>query len=156
MSNFKTAAAELRKAANAYPGAYEESPWGELVVKVKGKVFVFLGRADGQTFGFSCKLPSSSGLALSFPFASPTGYGLGKSGWVTATFGPADDVPLELLLDWLDESFHAVAPKRLAEGVPRRGAAGITAAPKPAKPAARKRATAPKKAKTVRERRASR
>src|SRR6185295_16740034 len=119
------------------------------------KAFLFM-RADAGGLSLSVKLPGSGVSALLLPFAEPTHYGLGKSGWVTATFGPADDVPLELLLDWLDESFHAVAPKKLADGVPRRGAAGITAAPKPAKPAARKRATAPKKAKTVRERRASR
>ena len=29
--------------ALSYPGAHEEFPWGERVVKVKGKVFVFLG-----------------------------------------------------------------------------------------------------------------
>ena len=34
----------------------------------------------------------SAGQTLSLPFAKPTGEGLGKSGWVSLSFG-ADDVP---------------------------------------------------------------
>jgi hypothetical protein len=52
-------------------------------------------------------------VALSLPFAEPTGYGLGKSGWVTARFAAGDDVPVPMLIGWVDESFRAVAPKRL-------------------------------------------
>ena len=33
-------------------------------------------------------------MALLLPFATPTGYGLGKSGWVSARFAPSDDPPL--------------------------------------------------------------
>ena len=32
----------LRKHALSYPEAYEEFPWGERAIKVKGKVFVFM------------------------------------------------------------------------------------------------------------------
>ena len=45
------------------------------------------------------------------PFTEPTGYGLGKSGWVTAKFD--DTPPLPLLKEWLDESYRAQAPKKL-------------------------------------------
>ena len=44
-----------------------------------GKVFVFLGRDDAG-LGLSVKLKHSRLMALGLPFASPTGYGLGKSG----------------------------------------------------------------------------
>ena len=37
----------------------------------------------GQPLGISCKLPQSGEAALMLPFAKPTGYGLGKSGWVS-------------------------------------------------------------------------
>ena len=104
--------AALRAYALAFPEAREDFPWGERVVKVKDKVFVFLGR-DGEDLGVTVKLPSSGLLALSLPFASPTGYGLGKSGWVTARFGPKDKPPLELLEKWIEESYRAVAPKEL-------------------------------------------
>jgi hypothetical protein len=55
--------------------------------------------------------------ALMFAFAQPTGYGLGKSGWVSARFGATDEPPTGLLLAWLDESFRAVAPKRLVKAL---------------------------------------
>jgi predicted DNA-binding protein (MmcQ/YjbR family) len=89
-------------------GAFEDHPWGETVVKAANrKVFVFLG--SGNEFSMSAKLPASGGLALGLPFASPTGYGLGKSGWVTAKFAKGDAVPLSLLKSWIDESHSAVA-----------------------------------------------
>jgi predicted DNA-binding protein (MmcQ/YjbR family) len=109
-------AAALRAYALAFPEAREDFPWGERVVKVKDKVFAFLGR-DGEDVGVTVKLPSSGLLALSLPFASPTGYGLGKSGWVTARFGPKDKPPLELLEKWIEESYRAVAPKELVKSL---------------------------------------
>jgi predicted DNA-binding protein (MmcQ/YjbR family) len=104
--------AKLRKVALAYPEAYEEMPWGHHAIKVKGKTFVFLA-ADDASFSLSAKLPSSAGVALKLPFASPTEYGLGRSGWVTARFPRTVHPPLEVLKLWIDESYRALAPKRL-------------------------------------------
>jgi predicted DNA-binding protein (MmcQ/YjbR family) len=104
--------AQLRLRALAYPGAEEHFPWGESVVKVKGKVFVFLGRAEEAEAGLSVKLPQSRDMALTLPGCEPTGYGLGKAGWVTASFPRGKTPPLELLVAWLDESYRAVAPKK--------------------------------------------
>ena len=102
----------LRKYAAAKPGAWEDHPWGETVYKVAKKVFVFLGHADGG-YGLSCKLPQSGEAATTmFSWAEPTGYGLGKSGWVSAHFENSEDVPVDLLEQWIDESYAAVAPKR--------------------------------------------
>jgi len=101
----------LRSYALTFPESTEEFPWGERVIKVKGKVFLFLGQPAGGGLGFSVKLPVSSATALELPFAEPTGYGLGKHGWVSATFPSSDDVPLDLLKEWIDESYRAVAPK---------------------------------------------
>lgn len=115
------AMARLRALALAYDGAWEDHPWGDTVFKIGAKVFCFSG-ADGESFGLSVKLPSSRDAALTLPFTEPTGYGLGKSGWVSARFPGGKDVPWPLLEAWLAESFAAVAPKR-AKKVP--------AAPKP-------------------------
>ena len=106
---------ELREYALSLPGATEDFPWGERVAKVKGKVFVFLGAdpVPGGPIGFSVKLPASGQDALDLPFTKPTGYGLGKSGWVSATFETKDDPPLEILKGWIRESYRAVAPKKL-------------------------------------------
>ena len=104
--------ATLRRKALAYPGAYEEMPWGHHAIKVKGKAFVFLA-ADGETFSLSAKLPSSCGVALALPFASPTEYGLGRSGWVTARLPRGSRLPVDILEMWVEESYRAIAPKRL-------------------------------------------
>jgi predicted DNA-binding protein (MmcQ/YjbR family) len=113
----KQAEAILRKFALSYPEAREEFPWGERVVKVRGKVFVFLG-CPGDGLHMSVKLPESGVLALTLPFTSPTGYGLARSGWVTARFGGRDKPPVEVLRAWIDESFRAVAPKKLVAALP--------------------------------------
>jgi len=113
--DFRSASRELREVAMGLPGATEDFPWGERVAKVKGKVFVFLGvdPVPGGPMGLSVKLPSSAADALDLPFAKPTGYGLGKSGWVTATFEPGDTLPVEILKAWIIESYRAIAPKKL-------------------------------------------
>ena len=111
------AEAKLRAYALSLPGAVEEFPWGDRVVKVNKKVFVFmgtLGTSDGG-FGLSAKLPRSAGLALTLPFASPTRYGLGKSGWVSARFAAGDKPPLDLLEAWIEESYRAIAPVKLVK-----------------------------------------
>jgi predicted DNA-binding protein (MmcQ/YjbR family) len=109
----RAAEAALRAHALARPEATEHFPWGERAIKVNGKVFLFLS-ADATRLSLSTKLPSSSGVALLLPFASSTGYGLGKAGWVTARFEATDRPPVELLCAWIDESYQAVAPSRLA------------------------------------------
>src|SRR5262245_11881077 len=106
----KRAEAALRSYALSFPGAYEELPWGPPAVKVTGKTFLFLGGEDGE-LSLSTKLPSSRDAVLALPFAEPTGYGLGKSGWVSARFGPKDRVPITLLRMWIEESYQAIAPK---------------------------------------------
>jgi len=47
---------------------------------------------------------------------SPPVTGWGKAGWVSARFEAGEDVPLDLLKQWIDESYAAVAPKRTPAG----------------------------------------
>src|SRR5262245_38202778 len=107
------AAATLRRWSLAYPETREDFPWDHSAFKVKGKVFLFVAQMPDDVLSLSMKLPVSGAAALGLPFASPTRYGLGKSGWVTARFSARDDIPLDMLREWLDESFRAVAPKKL-------------------------------------------
>ena len=106
--------AELRKYAMRYPGVMEDFPWGERAIKIKGKAFVFM-RADDDNVSLSVKLPNSRDMAIDFPWAEPTHYGLGKHGWVTATLDVKKKPPLDLIKAWIDESFRAVAPKTLVK-----------------------------------------
>jgi predicted DNA-binding protein (MmcQ/YjbR family) len=103
---------EVREFALSLPEAIEDHPWGEDVAKVRGKVFAFLGTAASATPLMTVKLVESHGHALSIEGAEPTGYGLGKAGWVTVPLD-APDVSVELLCDWVEESYRIVAPKRL-------------------------------------------
>jgi predicted DNA-binding protein (MmcQ/YjbR family) len=102
----------LRRLALSLPEAYEEFPWGHRALKVKGKAFAFMSHENGL-LGLSVKLPHSGRIALIHPFAAPTGYGLGKSSWVTARFRENDEIPLELLKAWIEESYQAIAPKKI-------------------------------------------
>ena len=138
---------ELRAFGLAYPGAHSKSPWpGHDDVAVKDKTFAYL-TAKGEPFKISCKLPASSHIALMLPFCEPTPYGLGKSGWVTATPPPGEPIPVEMFKAWIDESYRAQAPKTLLKQLTAPPVAA--AAPKyvAAKKAPVKKA-APKKAAT--------
>lgn len=96
-----------------YPGAHLKSPWpGHLDLAVNDKTFAYLS-VEGQPFSISCKLPSSSDVALLLPFTKPTAYGLGKSGWVTAEIPEGEPIPTDLFRAWIDESYRAQAPKKL-------------------------------------------
>ena len=112
--HLKNAESRLKKFALSYPESVEDHPWGHVAVKVRRKAFVFLALSDSR-LSLSVKLPASGMAALTMPFAEPTGYGLGKSGWVTAAFEGDDPVPVEMLQDWIDESFRTIAPKRLVQ-----------------------------------------
>ena len=100
------------------PETVEEFPWGHSAIKVRAKTFLFLNRDEGGGTSLSVKLPVSRDFALIFDFAEPTGYGLGRSGWITATLAAGDAADRDLLKRWIDESYRAIAPKRLGKLVP--------------------------------------
>lgn len=102
----------IREYGLGFPEAVEDFPWGHTALKVRGKTFAWLGDEEGR-FGMTVKLPVSRDFAELFDFAAPAGYGLGKSGWITARFAPAEEPDLDLMKRWLAESYRAVAPKKL-------------------------------------------
>jgi len=104
----------IRKTAMAYPETREDFPWGHSAFKVGEKAFVFMG-GDKDEVSFSVKLPHSRDIAVDLPFTEPTAYGMGKHGWVTATVRKDTKVTLDLIKAWIDESFRAVAPKKLVK-----------------------------------------
>ncbi|HEX8171472.1 MAG TPA: MmcQ/YjbR family DNA-binding protein [Thermoanaerobaculia bacterium] len=107
---------ELFEYAMQFPEAEQDSPWGHRTVKVRNKNFVFLGgEANKNELSMSVKLPQSRDMAADLPFAEPTGYGMGKSGWVTARFTTPTGVPVDLLKSWIAESYRAIAPKKLVK-----------------------------------------
>ncbi|MBT2384704.1 MmcQ/YjbR family DNA-binding protein [Streptomyces sp. ISL-11] len=111
-----TARTQVRSFALGLPGAVEEFPWeDDAVIKVNKKIFVFLGaEGNAETPGISVKLKDEEvhGHALAVPGAAPTGYGLGRSGWVSVPL-TGESAPVELLCDWVEESYRTIAPKKL-------------------------------------------
>jgi predicted DNA-binding protein (MmcQ/YjbR family) len=115
---------QVREFALSLPGAWEDFPWDESVAKVRRKVFVFFGseQRPGPPM-ITIKLAESHGHALAIEGAERTGYGLGRAGWVDVPL-EAHGVTLDLLRDWVEESYRIVAPRRLAAELDRRTGRG--------------------------------
>jgi predicted DNA-binding protein (MmcQ/YjbR family) len=87
---------------------------GQPTFRVRGKNFVFTNAAAD---GMSVKLPKEEAEAVvaTDDGAEPTGYGLGRHGWVSVTVTPdADDERWEVVEEWVRTSYTLVAPKKLA------------------------------------------
>ena len=114
MDEIGTLRAHLSDVASALPGAHLDFPWGERVVKVGPKIFIFLGSDDpaAGSAGIGLKLRESHDEAMATPGARPSGYGLGKAGWVSIPLAGSRP-PTDALERWLVESYRIVAPKRL-------------------------------------------
>ena len=110
----KRAESLLRETALDYPHTEETHPWGETAIKVKGKTFLFM-RLEPTELSFSVKLPTTGNQALALPFAKPTEYGMGKHGWVTVRVAKVTKALEAQFIEWLDESFRAVAPKKVLD-----------------------------------------
>ncbi len=106
----------LREFALDMPAAIEDFPWGVPVVKVATgskwpPVFLWLGHRDAADPAVYVKLTDSYELAVAVADAVPaTMSGVGRFGRLTIPLPAAN---LDLLFDWVDESYRAVAPRRL-------------------------------------------
>ena len=97
-----------------FPETTLEHPWGQDALKVKGKIFADFGGRDGE-LSMAVKLPVSSEMALTLAWVEPSGYGLAKSGWVTARLKPGANVDIGTMQGWMAQSYRAVAPKKLSK-----------------------------------------
>ena len=104
---------KLRAKGMTYPGAAKKAPWpGHDDLAVNDKTFAYMSMA-GDPFKISLKLPVSRTEARKLRYATPTGYGLAKSGWVSFEPEPDELPSFEQLEAWLEESYRAQAPKKL-------------------------------------------
>jgi predicted DNA-binding protein (MmcQ/YjbR family) len=98
--------AEVIAYSMAKPGAEETYPWGdgELVCKVGGKAFAFIG-LESATVGVKCG-PAADEWRARYPDAiTPSSY-LARYGWNTVTLNGT--IPSEELTDLLDLSYEQV------------------------------------------------
>ena len=69
--------------------------------------------AAGEQPTVGVKLPESGEQALLSDAVTPMSYGLGKWGWVTVRIDGPDAPDAGVVEDWIEESFRAIAPKKL-------------------------------------------
>ena len=114
-SSHATTLKKLKAFGLSLPGTTPKSPWpGHDDVAVNNKTFVYMSLHDNGDLSVSTKLPVTNKTVLeAFPNAKPTGYGLGKSGWVSLNFPSDATVELNTVMRWMMESYRAQAPKRL-------------------------------------------
>ena len=105
-------AARLLAYALELPDAWEDHPWGDTVVKVNKKIFTFIGSGADPQYppSLTVKLADSHEQAMQVERAEASGYGLGRAGWVTLKLATAP--PVDVLEDWIEESYRLVALKR--------------------------------------------
>jgi predicted DNA-binding protein (MmcQ/YjbR family) len=107
----------LERIAAALPEAERvdiEAWGGEPTFRVRGKNFVF---TNLTATGLSVKLPKEEAEAVvaTDAGAEPTGYGLGRHGWVSVRVAEdADEDRWEQVTEWVRTSYTLVAPKTLA------------------------------------------
>jgi predicted DNA-binding protein (MmcQ/YjbR family) len=90
---------------------------GEPTFRVRGKTFVF---SSPDASGISVKLTKEEAAAVvaTDPKAEPTGYGLGRHGWVSVSIpNSASAKRWREIEEWIRTSYTLVAPRKLARAV---------------------------------------
>ena len=89
--------------------------WGdEPTFRVRGRNFVFAS-PDASSISVKLPLDEAAAVVATDPGASPTGYGLGRHGWVSVSLGRRPGVARwREVEEWVRTSYTLVAPKRLA------------------------------------------
>ena len=117
----------VREFALTLPAAFEDFPWDVPVIKVATgskwpPLFLWLGKRDAENPAVYVKLTESYDQAVAVAGAFPTTMsGVGHWGRLTIPLPVTD---LDLLLDWIDESYRNVAPRKLVaelDGMRRSG-----------------------------------
>jgi predicted DNA-binding protein (MmcQ/YjbR family) len=96
----------------AKPGAWLDQPWeGDVVVKVRDKIFAFLGSGEGTTVGLKCGRgrEEADEWLLRFPDNARVMAYIGRAGWNTLDLDGA--IPNEEILEAVDDSYALVVAK---------------------------------------------
>ncbi len=92
--------------------------WGDHpTFRVRGKNFVFSDQT-AERLSFKLSKEEAAAVVATDPAASPTGYGLGRHGWVSVELEPdVDEERWTEVREWVRTSYTLVAPKTLARVV---------------------------------------
>jgi predicted DNA-binding protein (MmcQ/YjbR family) len=103
------------------PGATVDHPWGEVVFKVKKKIFAYIGR-PGESSGVTVKpAPEELDELLARPNVNLAHY-IGRYGWVNVSID--DEASMKLALRLVDETYEQIAHGKKA-GAPARKVASV-------------------------------
>jgi predicted DNA-binding protein (MmcQ/YjbR family) len=123
MSKLEEIVARLPEAARV-----DIEAWGgEPTFRVGGKNFVF---SSPEATSITVKLPPEEAVAVvaSDGHAEPTGYGLGRHGWVSISVPTRTSATRwREIEEWVRTSYTLVAPKKLARLVMEQDSAGPAA-----------------------------
>jgi predicted DNA-binding protein (MmcQ/YjbR family) len=104
--------AELLAYCLAKPGAWQDEPWeGDVVVKVGGKIFAFLGPDSASAVGLKCG-PSrdfADEWLLRYPDDASVMAYIGRSGWNSLRIGGA--IGDDELIEAVDASYDMVVAR---------------------------------------------
>lgn len=130
------------------PGATVDHPWGEVVFKVKKKIFAYIGR-PGESSGVTVKpAPEELEELLKLPNVNLAHY-IGRYGWVNVAID--DKASMEMALRLVDETYEQIAHKKKPAPVletPARAEKKSAASTKKASAASTKKASAASTKKT--------
>ena len=85
------------------------------VFKAKKKSFLFVGARE-----IRLKLKESLPEAARLASKEPARYEAGSQGWIKVKLDTNEAPPLDLLEQWIDESYRTIAGKRLVVMLPER------------------------------------
>ena len=108
----------LRTVALSYPQAElgvacQGTALESSIVKARNKTFLFMSGA-GPSCTVRLKLCTSQTEAMQLAANEPGRYKLGAHGWTTISFSESTPPPIELMKRWIDESYRAIADKKLS------------------------------------------
>ena len=101
----------LRSRALELPGVAEGDSCVKRSFKARTKGFLYLGEKD-ETYNVMLKVGESLDEVRRFCAEQPDMRSVGNTNWVTLHFR-GDQAPPDALLDWIEESFRLLAPKKL-------------------------------------------
>jgi predicted DNA-binding protein (MmcQ/YjbR family) len=90
---------------------------GEPTFRVRGKTFIF-SAPDASSISVKLSKEEAAAVVATDPSAEPTGYGLGRHGWVSVIISTTTSARRwREIEEWIRTSYTLVAPKKLARAV---------------------------------------